>query len=133
MFNTIKVGETAVVNGKEYRVVRVSPSRFWLEIDGTAVKFAKKSGVEYGVGRERYARPVDEAPAPERRRQGRKVAIGDLPDPEFNWLMEVDTLLGPDVSVMEAIRAGWDWRAIYDQFPNVPLVGAREVMEAALV
>lgn len=113
MFHLIKVGDTAVVDGKVYEVVRVSPSRFWLQIDGQPVKFTKKNGIEYGAGRSRMARPAEEMPATQQRKVARRVAIGDLPEPEFAWLLAVDVLLKPESSVMDALRAGWDWRPHY--------------------
>lgn len=124
MFSLIKVGDTAVVAGKVYEVVRTSSSRFWLEIDGQPVKFTRKNGIEYGAGRDRIAQPVDEAPAPERRKQARRAAIGDLPEPQFNWLIEVDACLGPDRSVMDAIKRGWDWEPAFTSFPEAPYIGA---------
>lgn len=120
MFSLIKVGDTAVVDGQVYEVVRVSMSRFWLLIDGQLVKFTKKNGIEYGAGRDRLARPVDELPAPEQRTTNRRLAIGDLPEEQFAWLMAVDACLGPGRTVMDAIHAGWDWQTIYADYSAAP-------------
>lgn len=129
MFQTIKIGETAVVDGQEYRVVRVSMSRFWLMIDGQPVKFTKKNGIEYGAGRNRLARPVDEAPAPQQRKVARALAIGDLPDAEFDWLLEVERLMGPGLTVMDAIKAGWEWQPLFAQHPDSPAIAALTAIE----
>ena len=132
MFQMIKVGDTAVVDGKVYPVVRTSPSRFWLQIDGQAVKFTRKNGIEYGAGRQRVARPVDEAPAPQQRKKARSLAIGDLPDAEFDWLLVVDSYLGPDRSVMDAISAGWDWQPLFASYPEAPIIGAQVALTFVL-
>lgn len=129
MFQMIKIGDTAVVDGQEHEVVRVSMSRFWLMIDGQPVKFTKKNGIEYGAGRDRLARPVDEAPAPEQRRKAKAAAIGDLPDAEFDWLLEVERMMGPGVTVMDAIKAGWEWQPLFAQHQDAPAIAALTAIE----
>lgn len=129
MFSLIKVGDTAVVDGQAHKVVRVSMSRFWLLIDGQPVKFTKKNGIEYGAGRDRLARPVDEAPAPEQRKVNRRLAIGDLPEEQFNWLMEIERLMGPGLTVMDAIKAGWEWQTLFAEHPNDPAIVAQTAVE----
>lgn len=124
MFRLIEVGDDVIVDGHTYPVVRVSPSRFWVDIDGASVKFTKKNGIEYGAEKTRLARPVDEVSSHMQKQQARSISIGGLPEEQFAWLMKVDSRLGPAKPIMDVIKNGWDWKRQYDRFPDDPDTGA---------
>lgn len=63
MFEHLQVGDEVSVNAISYRVVRVSPSRFWLQVGEDEVKFNKANGREYGGQRQAQLPISDERSA----------------------------------------------------------------------
>lgn len=52
MFENLSPGDDVIINAVTYQVARTSPSRFWVQVGGEAVKFNKGNGREYGGQRQ---------------------------------------------------------------------------------